>query len=108
MLRPDTPTGRGTIHSKRKWRRVIATQEENVMNRFKPLLILVIVSLLLAACGPTPTPLVVTVEVEKEVEKEVIKEVGKVVEVTPTLIGGQPPTNCRSSSVLSRPSTVLT
>jgi iron(III) transport system substrate-binding protein len=59
------------------------------MNRFKPLLILVIVSLLLAACGPTPTPLVVTVEVEKEVEKEVIKEVEKVVEVTPTPIGGQ-------------------
>jgi iron(III) transport system substrate-binding protein len=83
------------------------------MNRFKPLLILVVVSLLLAACGPTPTPLVitrevekevvvtkevqvevekevvVTVEVEKEVEKEVIKEVEKVVEVTPTPIGGQ-------------------
>ncbi|UCC88660.1 MAG: ABC transporter substrate-binding protein [Anaerolineales bacterium] len=81
------------------------------MKRFKPLLILVVVSLLLAACGPTPTPLVitkeiekevvvtkevqvekeviVTVEVEKEVEKEVVKEVEKVVEVTPTPIGGQ-------------------
>jgi iron(III) transport system substrate-binding protein len=79
------------------------------MKMFKPLLILVAVSLLLAACGPTPTPLVITKEVEKEVvvtkevqvekevvvtkevEKEVVvtKEVEKVVEVTPTPIGGE-------------------
>lgn len=71
------------------------------MKIFKPLWILVVVSLLLAACGPTPTPLVITKEVEKEVvvtkevevEKEVIVtkevEVEKVVEVTPTPIGGE-------------------
>ena len=71
------------------------------MKIFKPLWILALVSLVLAACGPTPTPLVITKEVEKEVvvtkevevEKEVIVtqevEVEKVVEVTPTPIGGE-------------------
>ncbi|GAB4536156.1 MAG: ABC transporter substrate-binding protein [Anaerolineae bacterium] len=68
------------------------------MKIFKSLWILVVISLLLAACAP-PTPLVVTREVEKEVvvtkevEKEVVVtkevEVEKVVEVTPTPIGGQ-------------------
>jgi iron(III) transport system substrate-binding protein len=74
------------------------------MKFLKPLVILVVVGLLLAACGPTPTPLVVTKEVEKEVvvtkevevivtkevEKEVVvtKEVEKIVEVTPEPIGG--------------------
>lgn len=77
------------------------------MKIFKSLGALVVLSLLLAACGPTPTPLVITKEVEKEVvvtkevekevvvtkevEKEVVvtQEVEKVVEVTPTPIGGQ-------------------
>jgi len=67
------------------------------MKIFKALWILVVVSLVLVACGPPPTPLVVTKEVEKEVvvtkevEKEVVvtQEVEKVVEVTPTPIGGE-------------------
>jgi iron(III) transport system substrate-binding protein len=76
-----------------------------MMKVFKPLLILVVISLLLVACGPTPTPLIITREVEKEVvvtkevekivtqevEKEVVvtKEVEKIVEVTPEPIGGE-------------------
>jgi oligopeptide transport system substrate-binding protein len=59
------------------------------------LAVLVIGSMILAACGPAPTPQVVkeTVVVEKvvtkEVEKVVTKEVEKVVEVTPTPVPGE-------------------
>jgi iron(III) transport system substrate-binding protein len=77
------------------------------MKIFKFFGALVVLSLVLVACGPAPTPLVITKEVEKqvvvtkevekqvvvtkEVEKEVVvtQEVEKVVEVTPTPIGGQ-------------------
>ena len=59
------------------------------MKFFKPLWISVVVSLVLAACGPTPTPLVITKEVEKEVVVTKEVEVEKVVEVTPTPIGGE-------------------
>jgi iron(III) transport system substrate-binding protein len=77
------------------------------MKIFRALGILAIASLVLAACGPAPTPLVITKEVEKEVivtrevekevvvtmevEKEVVvtQEVEKIVEVTPTPIGGE-------------------
>ena len=48
-----------------------------------------VVSLVLAACGPTSTPLVITKEVEKEVVVTKEVEVEKVVEVTPTPIGGE-------------------
>jgi hypothetical protein len=81
------------------------TSGGEMMKVFKPLLILVVISLLLVACGPTPTPLIITREVEKEVvvtkevekivtqevEKEVVvtKEVEKIVEVTPEPIGGE-------------------
>jgi hypothetical protein len=60
-----------------------------MMKRFIPLLnIFLVLNVLLATCGPTPTPKVIekvveeTVAVEKEVEVEVTKVVEKVAEVT--------------------------
>ncbi len=56
---------------------------------FGVLAILVVLSLLVAACGPTPEPEVVTKEVEKVVTKEVEKVVTKEVEVKVTAVAGR-------------------
>ncbi len=59
--------------------------------------LMVVFSLLLAACGPTPVPqtIIQTVEVEKEVEKEVTVvetvEVEKMVEVVKEVTAVPPP-----------------
>jgi iron(III) transport system substrate-binding protein len=60
----------------------------NVVKTFQSLLILVLTGLLLPACRPVPTPMVVTQEVEKQVVVTQEVKVEKIVEVTPEPIGG--------------------
>ena len=59
------------------------------MKIVKPLWILVVVSLALAACSRPPTPRVITEEVETEVVVTQEAEVEEFTEATPTPIGGE-------------------